>query len=145
MVSNFESYEAGSTSNQCVCKGLSIAAYFSPRSHPELWDKITASFPATQMIIYDRDDQSGADPIYKSRICQMKQIGIRVFGYVNSGFGAIDPANIKENIDNHRAFYNVTDIMFDNARTITANIPYYKELADYVHGPLTPTNRVCQL
>src|SRR5207253_512524 len=117
------------------CKGMSIAAYFSPYTHGDLWDKVAASFPATQMIVFGTNGAGAAvDAVYLQRVNQMRQAGIRVFGYVNTGGGNIAPATVKGNIDNYNAFYNVTDIMFDNASTITANIPYYKDLADYVHS-----------
>ena len=121
-----------------ACKGLSIAAYFSPTTRPDLWDKIAASFPATQMIVFGPDNLTGVNADYYQRVQQMHGIGIRVFGYVNTVDTTtgimIKSEDVKKNIDAYNHLYSVTDIMFDNAETITANIPYYQDLADYVHG-----------
>lgn len=97
---------------------------------------MAASYPATKFIIanYDAGPGSTRETTLLNGIHQMKQAGIRVFGYVYTSHGWRDPAAIKADIDQWRDFYNVTDIMFDEAITTMRNYPFYKEIANYVHA-----------
>ena len=96
---------------------------------------MTTSTPAMQMVIANINNGPGSarSDVYTNLINQMRQAGIRVFGYVLTHFGNRDSAAVKADVDQWKAFYNVTDIMFDEGYADTSKIPYYNDIANYVH------------
>ncbi len=115
-------------------QGMSIAAYYGPG---KWWDMMAASFPATSMVVVENTSANGPGSSFSSdlmnEINQMRQAGIRVFGYVYTSFGNRNPADVKADVDQWKALYNVTDIMFDEAWADTSKIPFYSDIANYVH------------
>ena len=116
-------------------QGMSIAAYYGPPG--KWWDMMAASYPATRMVVVENTSANGPgssfDPTLSSEINQMRQANIRVFGYVYTNFGNRNPAEVKADVDQWKALYNVTDIMFDEAWADTSKIPFYSDIANYVH------------
>ncbi len=118
-----------------TCQGMSIAAYFPPGA---MWDKMAASYPATRMVVVENTSSSGPgsslNPTLMGEINQMRQAGVRAFGYVYTSFGNRNPAAVKADIDQWKALYNVTDIMFDEGWwKDTSKNAYYMDLYNYVH------------
>jgi hypothetical protein len=111
---------------------MSIAAYFPPGTW---WNWMADSYPATRIIIANNQAGPGStqEMTLLNGIHQMKQAGIRVFGYVFTSSGRRNPAAIKSDVDRWRDFYNVTDIMFDEGLAMMKNFSFYKDIADYVH------------
>ncbi len=118
-----------------ACQGLSIAAYFPPGS---MWDQMATSYPATRSVVVENTSTNGPGTSVRSdlmaEINQMRQAGIRVFGYVYTSFGDRDPAAVKADIDQWKTLYNVTNIMFDEGWwKDTSKNAYYMDLYNYVH------------
>jgi hypothetical protein len=116
-------------------QGMSIAAYYGPLG--KWWDMMASSFPATRMVVVENTSSNGPgsslNPTLLSEINQMRQAGIRAFGYVYTSFGNRSPAAVKADVDQWKALYSVTDIMFDEAWAGTSKIPFYSDIASYVH------------
>jgi hypothetical protein len=55
-------------------------------------------------------------------------------GYTYTQYGARSASIIKADIDSYKNWYGVTDIFFDEASNASGQIPYYQDLANYVHA-----------
>lgn len=98
---------------------------------------MASSYPATRSVVVENTSSNGpgsslSSPLM-SEINQMRQAGIRTFGYVYTSFGNRNPAAVKADIDQWKALYNVTDIMFDEGWADASKIPFYNDIANYVH------------
>ena len=74
-----------------------------------------------------------ADPAYASGIARLNAAGIKVIGYVATGYAVNNPAAVKANIDRWRAFYpgQISGIFFDEQSNKAGDVPYYRDLSQY--------------
>jgi hypothetical protein len=70
---------------------------------------------------------------YTSGIPRLTAAGIKVIGYVATGYAAKSPATIKADIDRWKAFYpgQVTGIFFDEQSNKASDVAFYKDLSQY--------------
>jgi hypothetical protein len=70
---------------------------------------------------------------YASGIAKLTAAGIRVIGYVATGYTANSPASVKADIDRWKSFYpgQITGIFFDEQSNKAGDVPYYRDLSQY--------------
>ena len=73
------------------------------------------------------------DPAYASGIARLNAAGIKVIGYVATGYAVNSPAAVKADIDRWRAFYpgQISGIFFDEQSNRAGDVPYYRDLSQY--------------
>jgi len=73
------------------------------------------------------------DPAYASGIAQLNAAGIKVIGYVATGYAVIGAAAVKADIDRWRAFYpgQISGIFFDEQSNRAGDVPYYRDLSQH--------------
>jgi len=85
-------------------------------------------------IVNPNNGPGGAtDSAYASGIAKLTAAGIRVIGYVATGYTANSPASVKADIDRWKAFYpgQVTGIFFDEQSNKAEHVAYYRDLSQY--------------
>jgi spherulation-specific family 4 protein len=70
---------------------------------------------------------------YASGIARLTAAGIRVIGYVATGYTAVSSSTVKADIDRWKAFYpgQVTGIFFDEQSNKAGDVAYYRDLSQY--------------
>ena len=85
-------------------------------------------------IVNPNDGPGGSvDSGYTSGIAKLTAAGIRVIGYVATGYTARSPATVKADVDRWKAFYpgQVTGIFFDEQSNKAGDVAYYRDLSQY--------------
>ena len=70
---------------------------------------------------------------YASGIARLTAAGIRVIGYVATGYTAVSSSTVKADIDRWKAFYpgQITGIFFDEQSNQADDVAYYRDLSQY--------------
>lgn len=118
-----------------VCQSVVVPAYFYP-SAGGLWNTADAAAPGVGMMVANADSGPGTalNSDYATAIAQAQAAGIKVFGYVDTGYGAIAKSTVEADINAWKTFYGVTSIFLDDASTTSSKLSYYEALTDYVHA-----------
>ncbi len=128
---------AGLTSQGTVsssrCQRVFIPAYFDAST----WFQATGSKPAPSAMILNPATGVGAgnapDPAFQAAVRQARAAGIAVLGYSSSNSGLRPIAQIEADVRNYKAWYGVTGIFLDSVNGIASELPYYEQLASYIH------------
>lgn len=117
-----------------VCQSVVVPAYFYP-SAGGLWNSADAATPGVGMMVANANSGPGTalNSDYATAIAQAQAAGITVFGYVDTGYGAIATSTVEANINAWKTFYGVTSIFLDDASTSSSKLSYYETLTNYVH------------
>jgi hypothetical protein len=117
-----------------------VPAYFYPggKGMP-YWEQLIASAPRAEIIaIVNPASGPGkrVDPAYLENIHRAHQAGLRLLGYVNTGYARPEerpPADVQADVDRWYQFYPEIDgIFFDQQKSEATGIPFYEELARHV-------------
>jgi hypothetical protein len=87
------------------------------------------------VAIVNPDNGPGAavDANYTSGIARLMAAGVKVIGYVYTGYGARASSEVRADIDRWRTFYRgITGIFFDEQANSTGLESYYAALSAYV-------------
>ncbi|MHB1830248.1 MAG: spherulation-specific family 4 protein [Candidatus Micrarchaeaceae archaeon] len=94
--------------------------------------------PGLYGVVINPDSGSGAsiDTNYASAAAKLESKGVKVFGYVPTGYGADPLSYVEANIVNYYSWYHVNGIFFDEANSIctTSTENYYSSLYGYIKG-----------
>lgn len=121
--------------------GTIIPLYSYPR--PGAWDAVIAAkkaYPKVPiMAVVNPNSGPGwsADSAYMTSIAQLINAGIKVIGYVPTGYGTRPAADAQADMKRWRSLYPaVTGIFFDEMQNKTGWESYYKSLTAYAksHG-----------
>ena len=76
---------------------------------------------------------AAVDPGYASGIARLTAAGIKVVGYVATGYAVRNAPVVKADIDRWKAFYpgQITGIFFDEQSNRAGDVPYYRDLSQY--------------
>ena len=76
---------------------------------------------------------AAVDPGYASGIARLNAAGIKVIGYVATGYAVKSAVVVKADIDRWRAFYpgQISGIFFDEQSNRAGDVPYYRDLSQY--------------
>jgi hypothetical protein len=115
-----------------ICQKLYIPSYFYPGT---LWTQAIANASKVDSMIINPNSGPGTsvDSAYLTTVNQAKSAGIRVYGYTHSQYGARSVSLVKTEVDQYKNWYGVTDIFVDEASGAVTQIPYYQDIANYVH------------
>jgi hypothetical protein len=108
---------------------LGPVTYFRPGP---LWDATLAAKPALTLINPGSGPGSAVDSAYPPQVAKCKAAGVPVLGYVHTRYGARPIAEVKADIDKHRAWYGISGIFIDTTSNQLVHLAYYAELCAYV-------------
>ena len=129
---------AGATPPPASSAGATLVPLYTPPTDPS-WDTVIAAKAAhpTVGVIAVVNPGNGpgaaADAGYASGIARLNAAGIKVLGYVATGYAVNSAAAVKANIDNWRTFYpgQIGGIFFDEQSNRAGDVPYYRDLSQY--------------
>jgi hypothetical protein len=110
---------------------LMIPAYFYPGVY---WDRLIQDGKAGDIVIANPSNGPGTskDPLFTSVFQQANNKNIKVAGYIITRYGTLDIAIVKNEIDQYFNLYGITNLFFDEVSAETSEIPYYRDLYQYV-------------
>ena len=120
-------------SSSARCQKAFVPAYF-PGS---VWAQATASHPAPSAMILNPATGVGAgsapDPAFQSVVKHARAAGTAVLGYSSTKYGLRPIAEVEADVRNYEAWYGVTGIFLDVVNGVATELPYYRQLASYIH------------
>ena len=116
-----------------------VPAYFNPEGDGlKLWDRLLAaagSVPITAIANPNDGPGDNPDQNYTDVIARAAAAGVRVIGYVATGYGQKDPGAVRVEIDRWVNFYPaVGGLFFDEQSSGDAEAPLYAEFFRYARG-----------
>jgi hypothetical protein len=129
---------AGTTPPPTTTAGATIVPLYTDPSDPS-WNAIVAAKMAhpkvgVVAIVNPADGPGGSlSSGYTSGIARLTAAGIKVIGYVATGYAAKAPSAIQADIDRWKSFYGggVTGIFFDEQSNKAGDVAFYQGLSQY--------------
>ncbi|KAI9343930.1 Spherulation-specific family 4 [Obelidium mucronatum] len=108
---------------------LFVPAYFYPGP---LWDKVIHSKPA--FVVMNPDNGPGAqpDPNFVKTVAQAQEAGIKILGYIATGYGLENTSKVTEAIFQYDSWYKTDGIFLDQVSSKAEQLEYYQTVADYI-------------
>jgi hypothetical protein len=116
-----------------TCRAALIPAYLPPRELTAL----VRSPARPRMVIVNPASGPGprARRSYADAVRALQAVGVRVLGYVPTGYGARPIADVLDDVRRYLSWYGVDGIFFDEASADAALLPYYRVLSWQARGP----------
>ena len=117
-----------------ACQEALVPAYFYPGP---TWTRAIDSQPVPGVMILDVTSSgagSSPDRNYQETVKRAQAAGIKVLGYSNTDYTRRPAAAIDLDVRHYRSWYGVTDIFLDEVSSDRDAVPYYRQLASYIHG-----------
>ena len=114
------------------CRAALIPAYVPPHELAAL----AAGARRPRMVIVNPDSGPGAGEghAYGDAVRTLQAAGIRVLGYVPTGYGGRPLADVLGDIRRYLAWYRVDGIFFDEASSDATLLPYYRAASRQARG-----------
>ncbi len=115
-----------------VCAQLIVPAYFAP----DYWAQAIAARPPPADMILDITGVGAGtapEPQFEDLVREAKAAGITVLGYSSTVDGQRPIAQVEADVRDYAAWYGVTSIFLDRVSGQPAQVPYYQQLANYIH------------
>ena len=116
------------------CQQSLVPAYFYPGSD---WNQAITSKPVPKVMIVDiTSSGAGLAPnrVYQVTLKRARAAGITLAGYVNTDYTHRPVAAVEADVRHYRSWYGVTSIFLDEVSSGRAGLPYYQQLARYIHA-----------
>lgn len=114
---------------------IAVPAYVDPKDS-NYWQALIDGAPKVRDVIVNPNSGPGATKSERhvELVGKLQNAGIRVLGYVMTGWGERDPEAVTLEIDRWREWYGVENIFLDEAASKPAEIGTYAGYAAKVHG-----------
>ncbi len=115
-----------------VCAQLVVPAYFAP----QYWAQAVAAKPPPADMILDITGVGAGtapQPQFQALVREAQAAGITVLGYSSTVDGQRPVAQVEADVRDYAAWYGVTSIFLDRVSGQPQQIPYYRQLASYIH------------
>lgn len=115
------------------CQKSFIPAFFSPGT----WAQVLNGKPRPSVMILDLTNTgagSSPEPAFQAVVKRAQADGVEVLGYVATSYGSRPMAQAETDVRNYAAWYGVSSIFLDQTPDGSAQIGYYRSLANYIHG-----------
>jgi hypothetical protein len=128
----------GTTAPPATSAAATIVPLYTSPGHSS-WNTVIAAkmaHPTVSVIAIVNPSNgpgSAVSSSYASGIAGLTAAGIKVIGYVATGYTANSSASVKADIDRWRMFYpgQITGIFFDEQSNKAGDVPYYRDLSQY--------------
>ena len=122
----------------------SYPQWYAPTNY--LWDDVAQAAGAVPVLaIIDPADGPGPgfpNADYQQGLADLQAGGAGIVGYVDTAFGARDPALMEDDVDAYSAEPRVTGIFLDQGNATAGNLGYYSNICQYIRAKPTLTNIV---
>jgi hypothetical protein len=114
--------------------GIAVPAYVDP-TDATYWQSIIEAPPQLRDVIVNPNNGPGAEASeqHVQLIRTLRDAGVRVLGYVMTGWGVRDQAEVTQDIDRWREWYGVDSIFLDEAASVSEEVGTYAEYAATIH------------
>lgn len=115
-----------------ACREALVPAYLPPRELTQLLH----GRRRPRMVVVNPENGPGPRRTqgYISAVHALQAAGVRVLGYVSTGYAGRPLRDAVADVDRYRAWYRVDGIFFDEAASDAARVPYYRALAGAARG-----------
>ncbi|MFJ8633596.1 spherulation-specific family 4 protein [Streptomyces sp. NPDC093568] len=115
---------------------LLIPYYEHPSARPAEWDAIVAAAPRLYGVVLNPASGAGEtpDPAFATVAARLRDAGVRVLGYADTGYGRRPHADVVRDIARHRAWYRADGIFLDQVAAGREEFAYYQRLATAAWG-----------
>jgi hypothetical protein len=116
-----------------ACQDTVVPAYFYSSA---TWAQAAGSKPVPNFMILDITGMGAGNapnPHFATVVRQAQAAGITILGYSSTENGARAVSAVEADARNYRAWYHVTRIFLDVVNGGSAELPYYRQLANYIH------------
>lgn len=114
------------------CEQLAVPAYFAP----QYWAQAVHSKPPPADMILDISGVGAGtapEPQFRALVNEAKAAGVTILGYSSTVDGQRPAAQVEADVRDYAAWYGVTSIFLDRVSGQPQQIPYYQQLANYIH------------
>ncbi|GAA5003138.1 spherulation-specific family 4 protein [Kitasatospora paranensis] len=110
---------------------LLIPLYVHPAVEPEAWQAVAAAGPdRVAGVVLNIADGPGPAPdhAFTAAAEKLHRSGIPVLGYADTAYGARGHAEVVTDLLNHREWYGVDGVYFDQVSADPGALPHYRRL-----------------
>ncbi|MFC5220371.1 spherulation-specific family 4 protein [Streptomyces coerulescens] len=110
---------------------LLIPYYEHPSVRPAEWDAIIAAAPRLHGVVLNPASGPGdaSDPAFAEVAARLRDVDVRVLGYVDTDYGRRPHAEVVRDIARHRDWYRADGVFLDQVATSRAEFADYQRLA----------------
>lgn len=108
---------------------LAVPAYFHPAQSPQKWDRLVSLAALTRFVIINVHNGPGEelDAPYLPVIDALRSAGVRMLGYVDTGYGSREPSVIAHETSIYRARYGLDGIFMDQVSSGLDELDHYAQ------------------
>ncbi|MFF8595012.1 spherulation-specific family 4 protein [Streptomyces sp. NPDC015220] len=94
---------------------LLIPLYVHPAEDPGAWHRLITAAAGTYAVVLNPASGPGAapDPAFAAVAGALREAGARLLGYVDTDYGARDPAEVADDVRRHRQWYAADGAFLD--------------------------------
>ncbi|WP_267275988.1 spherulation-specific family 4 protein [Arthrobacter sp. CDRTa11] len=113
---------------------IAVPGYVAP-PNSAYWQAVIDAAPRVREVIVNPRNGPGSEKseAYVRLIGSLRDVDIRVLGYVETGYGDRDPDVVTEDIEHWRDWYDVDNVFLDEVTTRAADMDTYADYAATVH------------
>jgi len=111
---------------------LVVPAYFHPAVSPQQWQWLAGHASRVRLVILNvaSGPGSGRQDVFGTAVDLLHQAGVRVAGYVDTGYGRRDARAVLAEAASYRDWYGVQGVCFDQVASDAGHLGYYAAVAD---------------
>jgi Spherulation-specific family 4 len=111
---------------------LVVPAYFHPAVCPQQWQWLAEHSPMIRLVILNvaSGPGTGPQPPFLAAVDLLHGAGVRVIGYVDTGYARRDTQTVLAEVGRYQDWYGVQGVCFDQVSTGTGSLGYYAGVAD---------------
>lgn len=115
---------------------LVVPAYFHPAVHPDQWRWLAEHAARVRMVILNVASGPGSGPQapFGQAVGWLREAGIRVIGYVHTGYGSRPAQEVLAETGRFRDWYGVRGMCLDQVAADAAGLGYYARLTDQIRA-----------
>jgi hypothetical protein len=113
------------------CQHAFVPAYFYAAG---TWSQADQAKPSVMILdISGLGAGSAPVPHFRSVVSQAQAAGVTVLGYSSTAYGLRPAAAVEADARDYKAWYGVTGVFLDEVQGVASELPYYRQLASYIH------------
>jgi hypothetical protein len=113
------------------CQHAFVPAYFYAAG---TWSQADKAKPSVMILdISGLGAGSAPVPHFRSVVSQAQAAGVTVLGYSSTAYGLRPAAAVEADARDYKAWYGVTGVFLDEVQGVASELPYYRQLASYIH------------
>jgi hypothetical protein len=113
------------------CQQAFVPAYFYAGG---TWSQADQAKPSVMILdISGLGAGSAPVPHFRSVVSQAQAAGVTILGYSSTAYGLRPAAAVEADARDYKAWYGVTGVFLDEVQGVASELPYYRQLASYIH------------